>query len=343
MCHDLLQIVTVGLGSPLGREVAPREFAAVMATRLCSWANLSPSRSRVLIACGAGAGLAAVYNVPLGGALFTLEVLLGTFELSALIPALTTSVLATVIAWIGLGNVASYHVQGFSISPSLILWSIVMGPVIGFSAYWFARITSAARVWSPRDWRIVPWCILVFIGIGLLAMRFPELLGNGKGPTQLSFDSELTICFACVLLLLKLLVVAMALRAGAEGGLLTPSLTMGALLSIAAGGLWNLVAPAAPLGAFAVIGATAFLASSQKMPLTAITLAMEFTRIGHDFLIPMSLAVAGAIAISRLCEVNGLTAGLVWQKLTLSWPARSIAIEAPAVSSIKGDPESTKY
>src|SRR6266478_5603575 len=81
LTHAILQILTVGLGSPLGREVALRELGAALATRLCARANLTPECTRIIIACGAGAGLAAVYNVPLGGTLFTLEVLLGTFSL----------------------------------------------------------------------------------------------------------------------------------------------------------------------------------------------------------------------------------------------------------------------
>src|SRR5262249_50468401 len=83
--HVLLQIVTVALGSPLGREVAPREMAALLATWLGSRAGLAAEEKRMLIACGAGAGLAAVYNVPLGGAVFILEVLLGTFAPRALV------------------------------------------------------------------------------------------------------------------------------------------------------------------------------------------------------------------------------------------------------------------
>lgn len=100
--HDLLQIVTVAFGSPLGREVAPREFSAVVATWLSDRVGLSAEDRRVMIACGAGAGLAAVYNVPLGGALFTLEALLGTLAFSAVMPAIATSVIAAMVAWIGL-------------------------------------------------------------------------------------------------------------------------------------------------------------------------------------------------------------------------------------------------
>src|SRR6266481_7041618 len=98
LTHAILQIVTVGLGSPLGREVAPRELGAALTTKLSARANLTPEGTRIMIACGAGAGLAAVYNVPLGGALFTLEVLLGPFSLPSSAAALATCVISTLVA-----------------------------------------------------------------------------------------------------------------------------------------------------------------------------------------------------------------------------------------------------
>jgi H+/Cl- antiporter ClcA len=300
--HDLLQIVTVGLGSPLGREVAPREVGAALATQLSERAGLSPDSTRIMIACGAGAGLAAIYNVPLAGALFTLEVLLGTLNWAALLPALATSVIATVVAWIGLGNEAQYAVPQFSISASLVLWSIVMGPLFGFAAYWFVRSTKAAQAHAPKDWRLLSWCAVVFPVIGLLAIPFPQLLGNGKGLAQTGFDNQLGLALAVTLLLLRLLVTVAALRAGATGGLLTPGLTIGALLGIVLGSLWSHAWPGVSLGAFAIIGGAAFLASSMRMPLTAIALIVEFTRIGHDFLIPISLAVAGSVCVFYLCD-----------------------------------------
>jgi H+/Cl- antiporter ClcA len=92
----------------------------------------------------------------------------------------------------------------------------------------------------------------------------------------------------------------------AEGGLLTPGLTIGALLATTIGGLWNLAGPVVPLGAFAVVGGTAFLASSMTMPLTAIALIIEFTRVGHDFLIPISFAVSGSISFYHLCSLRNV-------------------------------------
>ena len=299
--HAVLQIVTVALGSPLGREVAPREIGSVFAGWLAHRAGLSVREQQIMVACGAGAGLAAVYNVPLGGAVFVLEVLLGTFSLNVVIPAVATSVIAALVAWIGLGDESQYTVLHFTISASLVTWSIVAGPILGFAAYWFTRLTSAARRRAPRDWRLVVWCAGVFLIIGLLAVAFPQLLGNGKGPTQVGFDDGLGLKLTAVLLILKLLIVTGSLRAGAEGGLLTPGLTVGALIAILLGAAWNLVWPPVSQGAFAIVGAGAFLASSMKMPITAIALIVEFTRVDHDFLVPIFFAVAGSISVLKLC------------------------------------------
>ena len=298
LVHASLQIVTVALGSPLGREVAPRELGALLADRLSVWANLSPENRRIMIACGAGAGLAAVYNVPLGGTLFVLEVLVGSLSLSAVIPALTTCVIAALVARIGLGNITQYALSPPpSVSSSLIAWSILTGPIFGACAFWFVRAAGAARSHAARKWRLLLWCLTVFPAIGLLAIPFPQLLGNGKGIVQIGFDGRFGLGLAAALLVLRLVVTLGALRAGAEGGLLTPGLALGVILGSILGGLWNFVAPFATLSTFAIVGGAAFLASSMKMPVTAIILIMEFTRISGDFLVPISLAVAGSMAM----------------------------------------------
>src|SRR5258706_1494199 len=302
LTHAILQIVTVGLGSPLGREVAPRELGAALATKLCARANLTPECTRTMIACGAGAGLAAVYNVPLGGTLFTLEVLLGTFSLPASVLALATCVIATLVAQLGLGNGLQYSVPPLATSPYLIVWSLLVGPVVGAAAYLFVRVTEAARARAPRNWRLAVWCSLVFPIIGLLAIPFPQLLGNGKGLAQAGFDNEVGLTLAATLLLLRVVVLVVSLRAGAEGGLLTPGLSIGALLGIILGTFWNHIWPTGSLADFAIIGGAAFLAASLKMPLTAIVLTVEFTGIGQKFLIPLSLAVAGSVSIFHLCR-----------------------------------------
>lgn len=304
--HALLQIGTVGLGSPLGREGAPRELGAVMAQLLSQSVGLSLESTRIMIACGAGAGLAAVYNVPLGGTLFTLEVLLGTFSASALLPALATSVIATVVAWVGLGTGPQYLVPPFALSTSLVVWSIVMGPVFGLAAYLFVRVTQVARAHTAGGWHRLAWCAVVFPAIGLLAIRFPQLLGNGKGIVQAGFENDISLGLATTLFFLRLIIVMGALRAGAAGGLLTPGLSIGGLLGIVLGSFWNSAWPAGSLGVFAIVGAATFLASSMRMPLTAIVLTLELTHVSHDFLVPMSLAIAGSFSVFLLCTRHSL-------------------------------------
>ena len=296
--HALLQIVTVALGSPLGREVAPREIGALFASFLSRRVGLGAAEPRVMIACGAGAGLAAVYNVPLGGAVFTLEVLLQTFSLSAAVPAIATAVIAALVAWIGLGDESQYRLpdQHLAITASLVCFSVLAGPLFGIGGTWYARLAVAARARAPRGWRLLPWCLLVFVALGGAATLYPQLLGNGKGPIQLGIDGEVGARLALVLLVLKLAATTACLRGGAEGGLLTPGMTIGAMLATVLGAGWSVLWPGTPLGAFAIVGAGAFLASSMTMPLTAVALIVEFTRVDHDFLVPILLAVGGAMA-----------------------------------------------
>ena len=98
--RGVLSIVIVGMGASLGREGAPQLTGAAVASVLSEWAQLPAWQRRLLVACGAGAGMAAVYNVPLGGALFAVEVLLGTLSLPVVLPAVAMSAIATAVAWV---------------------------------------------------------------------------------------------------------------------------------------------------------------------------------------------------------------------------------------------------
>jgi H+/Cl- antiporter ClcA len=100
---------------------------------------------------------------------------------------------------------------------------------------------------------------------------------------------------------LKLLAMLGSLRAGAVGGLMTPGMSIGAMLAIVTGGLWSHIFPGAPLGTFAIVGAAAFLAASMRMPITAIVMALELTRVDHNYLFPVLFAVAGSSAALRIC------------------------------------------
>lgn len=296
--HALLQIVTVALGSPLGREVAPREIGAMLAGWCCRRLGLNIAETRLMVACGAGAGLAAVYNVPLSGAAFVLEVLLRTMRPGVIIVALATSVIGTVIAWIGLGDNWQYDFPHYPVSAGLMIWACLMGPIAGITAFGYSEMTAWARGRAPKDARLIPYALAAFALVGLFAAFLPQLPGNGRGPIQLALTGAETPGSAILMLAVKLIATLAVLIAGAEGGLLTPSLAIGALLSLPLGELWNTVFHTGiPLGAFVIVGATGFLAVSMRMPVTAILLLMEFTRAGQDFLVPMIAATAGAMAV----------------------------------------------
>lgn len=305
--HAVLQIVTVAMGSPLGREVAPREIAALLSQKLTNWAGITGEDAKLLLGCGAGAGLAAVYNVPLGGAVFALEVLILRMDVKSILMALSTSCIAAVIAWSVLGNQPQYHIPAFSLSVPLMVLCVLAAPFIGLAGHGFGRLTAAARKNMRTDGRIIWRCVAVFALIGLASMAFPQLPGNGKGPIQLGLESDIPLHLGVALLALKVAAIGAALWAGAEGGVLTPGLTVGALLSTLMVLAWNAFLPAIPPGAFALVGAAAFLGVSMEMPFTAVALMFGFTHVGQDFLVPLILTATIASVTSRAVPMLSAT------------------------------------
>ena len=133
--------VVIGLGASIGREAAPKLMGGASGSVVSHWFNLSPAQKRLLVACGGGAGLACVYNVPLGGAIFTAEVLYGSFALPVVMPALATSLIATMVAWLYLPSGATYSdIPRYSFSGSLMVWSLLAGLVIGILAVFYVRL-----------------------------------------------------------------------------------------------------------------------------------------------------------------------------------------------------------
>ena len=112
----VLSVIIVGMGVSLGREGAPKQVGAVFANFFADGARLSDEQRRLLVACGAGAGMAAAYGVPLGGALFSLEVMRGVLALRYVLPALLTSVVATAVAWTVLPDAPTYIIPAYASS-----------------------------------------------------------------------------------------------------------------------------------------------------------------------------------------------------------------------------------
>jgi H+/Cl- antiporter ClcA len=312
-----LQIVVVALGASLGREGAPRQAGAAWASQLSDWTGLSDEQRRLLMACGAGAGLAAVYNVPLGGAVFTLEVLLVSISLSSVLPAIMTSVIATLVARAFLGDHPTYTVVTGPSSATLTVFALVAGPLCGVLAVGFiALIDLAKRGVRPRGWKLVASTTVVFGALGAASLAYPQLLGNGKGPAQLSFDGQGSLLLFAALVVLKPVATAACLRSGAVGGLFTPALATGALFGAAIGRIWLDAWPGSPLGAFAVVGAAAVLAAAVRAPIASAILIFELARVGSSALVPILIAVVGATLVARLLGTDSIyTAGASTRRL----------------------------
>jgi CIC family chloride channel protein len=299
LARGVLSIVTVGMGVSLGREAAPQLAGAAFGSRLAEWAKLPVWQRRLLVAGGAGAGFAAVYNVPLGGALLALEVMLGTLALPLVLPALLISLTATAVAWIFLGDKPIYHVLPDHFRASQLVFAVLMGPIIGVVAVGWTRVITFAT--SLRPTGIGRWFVpfLAFGAVGLLSLHYPQLLGNGRAIVQLAILGNISLGLLIMLLILKPLVTALCLTTGSPGGLFTPTFAVGVLLSGVGGALWGHVWHGSVPGTYALIGGGAFLAAAMQGPLSGVVLVLELTRHLDPQVVPILVAVVEATVVSR--------------------------------------------
>ena len=302
----LLSIMVVGMGASLGREGAPKQVGAVIANALSDRVKLSDEQRRLLVACGAGAGMAAAYGVPLGGALFALEVLRGVLALRLILPAVLASAVATAVSWLMLPNAPTYTIPAYPLSVSVVCWALVAGPIIGVVSVGYIRLIAWADRNKPRGWRRLIAPILTLGLLGALSIAFPQLLGNGKELAQLAFTNQVAPLLVLALLFLRPLATLMCLGSGVPGGLFTPSLALGALLGSVLGFAWSCVWPGVPQGLFAVLGAAAVLASTTHGPISSVVLIMELTARDRSFMLPLLVVVVIATLVSRTLDPRSI-------------------------------------
>lgn len=302
-----LSVVVVGMGASLGREGAPKQAGAVLANALSDSLSLSDEQRRLLVACGAGAGMAAAYGVPLGGALFAVEVLRGVLALRLILPALLASAAAAGIAWwTAIPNEPTYVIPSYSLSMSVIGWSIVAGPIAGAVSVGFIRLIAWADRNKPSGVRRLIAPVVALGSLGAVSIVFPELLGNGKDIAELAFTNQVAPLMLGALLVLKPLATVICLGSGVPGGLFTPSLATGALLGGALGVAWSWIWPGAPPGLCAIVGSAAVLAATTHGPISSIVLVMELTGRDRSFILPMIIAVVLATVIARSLDARSI-------------------------------------
>ena len=275
LLHSSWQIVAVGAGAPIGKEGAPREIGALLAGPLAEGFDLSLTDRIFLIACGAGAGLAAVYQVPLTSVFFIFETLGLAFSIKRFVLAgITTYVAAYTAGWV-ISDRALYQVSEITWSPT-VLWQMLIGIVILTPVAWlFSRFTKKASIYRIKDKRMLITLPLAFVFLASLASFQPHLLGNGRMMAQEILNGA-TWQTILLLFTLKALVVLLTFWAGAYGGTLTPSFALG----MAGAALISLVLGIGNTPAFFLLGSVCFLTVTLKAPLSATGLVLGFTGQG---------------------------------------------------------------
>ncbi len=303
LATSVVSEVTIGLGASAGREAAPKLMGGAVASYLSKRFALSEAQRVLLVACAGGAGLAAVYNVPLGGAFFTAEVMLGSFALPVVLAALSSSFIATLTGWLTLSHAPTYSdVANFQYSAPLFVWSIVAGLLIGVFATANIRLLGWVSHRRPRGKQLLWVMPVAFTVVGVVGVWRPEVFGNGIDIAHGAFLNQGTLGILLLLAVLKPLTTALTLGSGAAGGVFTPVLAMGAALGGGLGVAWSHVWAGAPVGACALVGAAAMIGSSMQAPLAELALVTELTHSGLGVMLPMIAATTLATLVVRTLD-----------------------------------------
>ncbi len=295
-------VFSIGSGCSLGREGPQVQLAAFLASTIGRMAQMPRPRLRLLVACGAAAGIASAYNAPIGGALFVAEIVLGSIAMRTFGPLILSSVMATVVARIFLGGEPRFVVPRFHL---VTYWEIVpyliLGLVAGTFALWFLRLLNFAGSLFGR-WN-VPIFVRMAAGgliVGLLSLIVPDVWGNGDTAVSAMLSTNLMWSAVLLLLAFKLLATAATVGSGAVGGVFTPTLLIGGLMGGLFGIVVHAVAPTitAEPNAYALVGMGAMLAATTLAPLMAILIVFEIT-LDYDIVLPLMLACVTAYTAAR--------------------------------------------
>jgi chloride channel protein, CIC family len=284
-------VLAIGSGLALGREGPSVQMAATIGHFVGKAFRRGWPDCRVLLAAGAGAGLATAFNAPIAGAIFVLEELVRQFELRVAIAALGASATAISVSRMFLGDAGDFHVgtlayAGVATRPLYF----VLGAAVGLMAIVYNRLLLGAMAWIGRLDRWPPELLAGLIGgaVGILAWFAPDLVGGGDALTQRALVGADALAALPLLFLLRLGLGAVSYAAATPGGLFAPMLVLGAQLGLFFGQLCQIVFPGLDIQpeGFAVVGMAAFFTGVVRAPLTGIVLVVEMTA-NVTMLLPM--------------------------------------------------------
>jgi len=297
----LASSLTIGFGGTAGREGPMVQIGAALGSTIGQLAGVTTPNLRTLVACGAAGGVAATFNAPIAGAIFSMEVLMGRIHTDFLLVMLT-SLSSCIVARYYLGNYPAFVAPAYElVSPRELFLYFLMGLLAGIAANAYVRALYKTEDFFAA-WKF-PDSLKPAVGglmAGLVLRFFPEVWGAGfpavEGALWVRFGWEMLICLFFAEIAANLATIG----SGGSGGVFAPGLYMGAMLGGAYGTLVHVLFPdwTAGSGAYAMVGMAAFFAAAAKAPTTSILILFEMTN-DYRIMLPLMAAVVASVYISH--------------------------------------------
>ncbi len=300
--RSVSSLFTIASGGSIGREGPMVQLAALASSLIGRWVHFDPPRLRLLVACGAAAGITSAYSAPIAGAFFVTEIVLGSIAMENFGPVLVAAVVANITMREFAGYKPPYEMPEFpTVTGPEVLLFVALGALCGAAAPQFLRLLDA----SKAAFRKLPVALPVRLAlgglvVGIISVAEPEVWGNGYSVVNSILHSPWTWSALVLVLVCKLAATAATAGSGAVGGVFTPTLFVGAAVGSLFGqgmhALWPHATSAAY--AYAMVGMGAFLAGATQAPLMAILMIFEMT-LSYQVVLPLMLSCVVAYFIAR--------------------------------------------
>ena len=297
--------LTIGFGGSVGAEAPIVYPGAAIGSNLGRYMGLSYRGMTILLGCGAAGAVAGIFNAPLAGVLFTLEILLFNLSMSSILPLLLSTVSATMVSYLLLGRNTQFACSLVEFSMRNIPFYLVLGVFCGLSSLYFIKMTLFLEDWFGKRLRnpYLKWAVCA-AGLGLLIFLFPPLYGEGYEDVGMLLNGQGsgTVWFFALVLLLKVFAMTFTNAGGGVGGTFGPTLFVGALAGYVVASALNLIHPGlVPVPNFVLVGMAGLMAGVMQAPMTAIFLIAEISG-GYELFLPLILTSAVAYGVTRLFE-----------------------------------------
>jgi CIC family chloride channel protein len=298
-------LASLASGGSIGREGVMVQLSAMLASLTGRLARFSTPRLRLLVACGAAAGIASAYKAPIAGALFVAEIVLGSIAMESFGPLVFASVVATMVTRSFSGSAPIFEVPHFQlVSPWELFPYLALGLIGGGVAPWFLRVLrKSEQLFSKIKAPVFVRMALGGLIVGALATYRPEVCGNGYSVVDSILHTSWAWQMLVVVLVFKILATAATSGSGAVGGVFTPTLFVGAAVGSLFGQLVQYTWPTdvANPNAYALVGMGCLLAGTTHAPLMAILMIFEMT-LSYEIVLPLMLACVTSYYVSTMIE-----------------------------------------